>query len=121
MNRQRATEAIKDLMDCTETFKNRSIRQGFIHEGENLLRIATTIKNRFEELMYVDDRIARSSSWSVLYSSLEKETARAEDLLEKKVLDEEEVYFIQECLDEVHKFIRRTFAKRGMPEWRRGA
>ncbi len=121
MNIERCNLAIEDLLDCTDIFKDRCFRHGYPNEGDELERIAHAIYHRFSEVSSNRRRMNESRAWAALHRQLERMEKRSSDLVRLKVLDREERYFIHECLEEVHKYIRRALARREKPNWRRGA
>ena len=121
MNVTRSKMAIADLLDCVEIYRDRCIRHGYPNEGDELLRLSHTVFHRFNEVNSSKERQNVDRAWNALHHSLVRIEERSSDLTRLGVLDSEERLFIRECLEEVHKYIRRFFAKRSQPSWRRGA
>ncbi|KAB2814738.1 hypothetical protein [Phaeocystidibacter luteus] len=120
MNVYRSTEAIRDLLDIAEIYSDRCYYRGFPREGDEFLSIARRIYNRFEEVSK-GNRQNETRAWSALHHTLSRCERRADHLRKLQIIDKEELLFIRECMEEVHKYIRRYFAKRDAPDWRRGA
>ncbi|NVK27689.1 MAG: hypothetical protein HWE14_06575 [Flavobacteriia bacterium] len=120
MNVYRSTEAIRDLLDCADIYSDRCYLRGYPREGDEFVSIARRIYNRFEEVSR-GNRRNQTRAWSALHHSLSRCERRAGYLHKLKILDEEELLFVCECTEEVHKYIRRYFAKKEAPDWRRGA
>lgn len=121
MNAIRAKTAIDDLLDCAEMYRDRCYWKGFPNEGDEVLRVSHRIHQRLAEVSGKGKRRNEARAWSALRQSLEIMAARLDYLHRQRIVNREEMEFIQELLEEVHKFIRRYFAKREAPEWRRGA
>lgn len=121
MNVSRSKIAIDDLLDCLEIYRDRCIRHGYPNEGDELLRLGHTVYHRFREVSGVNGRKNIDRAWSVLHHSLVRIQERSSELTRLGVLESDERLFVEECLEEVHKFIRRFFAKRNPPNWRKGA
>lgn len=121
MNVSRARLAIDDLLDCLDIYRDRCLRHGYVNEGDELVRLGARIHHRFAEVSK-ESRVQNiERAWAVLYHSLERCQERVDYLKARDLLDSEEVFFIRECMEEVHKYIRRYFAKKEDPNWRRGA
>lgn len=121
MNVSRSKIAIADLLDCCEIYRDRCIRHGYPKEGDELLGLSHTVYHRFNEVTQTRERRNVERAWSVLHHSLVRIQERSSDLSRLGVMDSEERLFVEECLEEVHKYIRRYFARRHQPNWRRGA
>ncbi len=122
MNVTRAKIAIEDLLDCIDIYYERCLRRGFVNEGDDIVRIGNRIHNRFNEIRSGSRSTNVDRVWAMLHQSLERCAERSSRLRKINILDKEEDAFVKECLEEVHKYIRRYFAKKEKPAvWRRGA
>lgn len=121
MNKQRAGEAASDLLDCSSVIKKRLFLRNLPNEAEELSRMMRTVQLRFEDVTTASYHNAMSRSWKVLVQSLERMEDKFRDLSKRGLLKSDELEFLHECMEDVHKFVRRYFAKRDQPQWRRGA
>ncbi|KAB2817425.1 hypothetical protein [Phaeocystidibacter marisrubri] len=121
MNKKRAGEAAADLLDCSSVIVKRLQLRNLSRLAEELILVMRTVQLRFEDVTTASYHNANSRSWKVLVQSLYRMEALFRDLDRRGLLKSDEFEFLHECMEEVHKFVRRYFAKRDQPQWRHGA